>query len=109
MLLCLSPVIQSLSVDQLYKGQLAEFPANLDSFYTGITSDYIGMEARGSGEPYSDGCFPMHKLNTARWSHLTTVWVLDITKLANLMAKLSGQLCGDFQPDGCLSSHTTVI
>jgi len=25
------------------------------------------------------------------------------------MAKVSGQLCGDFQLGGCLSSHTTAI
>ena len=43
--------MQSLSVDQLYKGQLAELPAILDSFYTSITNDYIAVEVEGGGEP----------------------------------------------------------
>jgi len=43
--------MQSLSVDQLYKGQLAELPAILDSFYTSITNDYITVEVEGGGEP----------------------------------------------------------
>jgi len=42
----------SLSVDQLYKGKLAELPAILDSFYTTITNDHIGVEAGGGEEPY---------------------------------------------------------
>jgi len=33
-----------LSVDQLCKGRLAELATILDSFYTTITSDYIGVE-----------------------------------------------------------------
>jgi len=32
---------------QLCKGQLAELPAILYSFYTSITSDYIGVEVGG--------------------------------------------------------------
>jgi len=37
----LSIVIQSLSDDQLCKGQIAELPTILDTFYTSITSDYL--------------------------------------------------------------------
>jgi len=37
-----SIVTQYLSVDQHYKGQLAELPAILDSFYTTITNDHKG-------------------------------------------------------------------
>jgi len=43
-------VIQCLSVDQLYKGQLAELPTILDSFTPVsqmITNDHIGV---GGGE-----------------------------------------------------------
>jgi len=50
--------MQSLSVDQLYKKQLAEFPAILNSFYTNVsdtTSDYIEVEVRGGRDPGSDG------------------------------------------------------
>jgi len=46
-----NPVIQCLSVDQLYKGLLAELPTILDSFYTTVTNDHIGKEVRGGGEP----------------------------------------------------------
>jgi len=35
----LSPLIYIYTVDQLCKGQLAELPAILDSFYINITSD----------------------------------------------------------------------
>jgi len=34
-------MIKYLSVDKLYKGQLAKLPAILDSFYTTITNDHI--------------------------------------------------------------------
>jgi len=37
--------------DQCCKGQLAELPSILDSFYTSITSDYIGVDVGGGGEP----------------------------------------------------------
>jgi len=33
------------------KGQIAELCAILDSFYTTITSDHIGVEVRDGGEP----------------------------------------------------------
>jgi len=57
---CLSPlihsyIVQCLSVDQLYKGQLAKLPAILDSFYITITNDHIGVEVGGGGEPQSGG------------------------------------------------------
>jgi len=62
---CLSPliyVIQCLSVDQLNKGQLAELPTILDSFYTTITNDHVGVEVGGSGEPRKWWVFHMLKL-----------------------------------------------
>jgi len=39
------------SVDQLYKGQLAELPTILDSFYTTITNDHIRVEIWGGDKP----------------------------------------------------------
>jgi len=39
-------------VYRLYKGQLTELPAILDSFYTTITNDHIGVEVGGGGEPW---------------------------------------------------------
>jgi len=51
-------VIQCLSVDQLYKEQLAELPAILDRFYTTITNDHMGMEVRDGGEPWKWQIFP---------------------------------------------------
>jgi len=72
---CLSPlihiVIQCLLVDQLYKGQLAELPAILDSFYTTITNDHIGVEVRGGGEKWQ--VLPCDKVDTARRSHLRAI------------------------------------
>jgi len=65
--------MQSPSVDQLYKGQLAELPAILDSFYTSITNDYIAVEVEGGGEPRRDGFIHTYKSNTARWYHLRPV------------------------------------
>jgi len=59
-LVCLSPRCKSLSVDQLCKGQLAELLAILDSFYTTITSDHIGVEVGGGGEPQSGGGFHLY-------------------------------------------------
>jgi len=53
-----SIVIQYLSVNKLYKGQLAELPAILDSFYTTITNDHIGVEVGGGGEPQKWWVFP---------------------------------------------------
>jgi len=47
-----------LSADKLYKGELAELPTILDSFYTTITNDYIGVEVRGGGEPWKCWIFP---------------------------------------------------
>jgi len=44
-------VIQSLSVYKLCKRQIVELPAILDSFYTTITNDHIGVEVGGGGEP----------------------------------------------------------
>jgi len=35
----------------LYKGQLAELPTILDSFYTSIKSDYIEVEMEVDGKP----------------------------------------------------------
>ena len=60
--LCESIVIQCLSVDQLYKGQLAELPTILDSFYTTITNDHIGVEVGGGGSHGSGGFFHVLKL-----------------------------------------------
>jgi len=45
-------IIQYLSVDKLYEGQLADFPTILDSFYTTITNDHIEVEVGGGGEPW---------------------------------------------------------
>jgi len=45
-------------VDKLYKGQLAELPTILNSFYTTITNDHIGVEVRGGGEPQKWQVFP---------------------------------------------------
>jgi len=49
-------------------GQLAMYKLSpiLDtgSFYTSITSDYIGVEVRGGGEPQSGTVFNLYKLNT---------------------------------------------
>jgi len=45
--------IQYLSVDQLYKRQLAELPIILDSFYTSIITGRVGMEVGSGGEPQS--------------------------------------------------------
>ena len=50
--------MQYLSVDKLYKGQLAELPTILDSFYTTITNDHIGVEVGGGGEPRKGQVFP---------------------------------------------------
>jgi len=51
-------VIQYLSVDKLYKGQLAELPAILDSFYATITN-HIRVEVGGGGEPPEVADFSM--------------------------------------------------
>jgi len=67
--------MQSLSVDQLCKGQLVELSAILDNFYASITSDYIAVEVGGGEEPQRGGFFHMYKLNTSRWSHLRPIWV----------------------------------
>jgi len=66
-------VIQYLSVDKLYKGQLAKLPAILDSFYTTITNDHIGVEVGGGGEPQKWRVFPCIEVNTARRSHLRPI------------------------------------
>jgi len=50
LLTCLSPVIRCLSVYKLYKGKLAELSTILDSFYTNITNDHIGVEVGGGGD-----------------------------------------------------------
>ena len=42
-----SIVIQGNSVGTLFDGLLAELPAILDDFFTGTTSDYIGVVGRG--------------------------------------------------------------
>jgi len=55
-------VIQCLSVDQLFKRQLAKLPTILDSLYTTITNDHIVVEVRGSGEPQSGRFFHVQKL-----------------------------------------------
>jgi len=57
----ISPLIYSytiFSVDKLYKEQLAELPAILDSFYTTITNDHIRVKVRGGGEPQKWWVFP---------------------------------------------------
>jgi len=48
---------------------VAELPTILDSFYTTITNDHIGVEIGGGGE--------LLEVNTAR-SHLRPIWTLDI-------------------------------
>jgi len=50
--------------------QLAELPTILDSFYTIITNDHIGVEVRGGGEPQKWQIFPHVEVDTARRSHL---------------------------------------
>jgi len=73
---CLSPLIHSYtmsSVDQLYKGQLAELPTILDSFYTTITNDHVGVEVRGSEEPRNWQVFLCVEVDTARTSHLRPI------------------------------------
>jgi len=72
-------VIQYLSVDKLYKRQLAELSAILNSFYTTITNDHIGVEVGGSVEPWKWWVFSYVEVHTARRSHLRLNWVLDIT------------------------------
>ena len=42
-ILCQSIVIQGNSADALFNGLLAELPTILDSFFTNITSHYIGV------------------------------------------------------------------
>jgi len=74
-----NPVIQCLSVDRLYKGQLAELPAILDSFYTTITNDHIGVEVGGGGEPRKWRVLLHVEVGTARRSHLRPIWALNVT------------------------------
>jgi len=68
-----SIVIQCLSVDQLYKGQLAELAAILDSFYTTVTSDHIGVEVGGGGEPWTWRVLSRVEIDTTRKSHLRPI------------------------------------
>jgi len=65
--------MQCLSVDQLYKGQLAELPTILDSFYTTIINDHIGVEVGGGGEPQKWWVLPRVEVDTARRSHLRPI------------------------------------
>jgi len=65
--------MQCLSVDQLYKGQLAELPTILDSFYTTITNDHIGVEVGDGGEPWKWQVLPRVEADTARRSHLRPI------------------------------------
>jgi len=58
--------MQCLSVDKLYKRQLDELPAILDSFYTTITNDHIGVEVGGGGESRKWQVFPRVEVDTAR-------------------------------------------
>jgi len=76
-----SIVIQCFSLDKLCKGQLAELPTILDSFYTTITNDHIGVEIGGGGEPRKWRVFPHVEVevDTARRSHLRPIQALDIT------------------------------
>jgi len=67
---CLSLLNQCISVDQFYKGQLAELPTILDSFYTTITNDHIGVEFGGGGERRKWQIFPCVEVDIARRSHL---------------------------------------
>jgi len=71
--------MQCLSVDQLYKGQLTELPAILDSFYTTITNDYIRVEIRGGEEPWKWRVLPRVEVDTTRRSHLRPIWTLNVT------------------------------
>jgi len=64
--------MQCLSVDQLYRGQLAELPAILDSFYTTITNDHIGVEVRVVGN-HGSGRFPRIEVDNARRFHLRPI------------------------------------
>jgi len=65
--------MQCLSVDQLYKGQLAELPIILDSFYTTITNDHIGVEVGSDGKPWKWHVLPRVEVGTARRSHLRLI------------------------------------
>jgi len=58
--------MRHLSVDKLYKRQLAELPAILDSFYTTTINDHIGVEVRGDGEPQKWQVFLCVEVDTAR-------------------------------------------
>ena len=40
---------QGNSIDVYFNGLLAEFPVNLDSFFTSTTSDYMGWLVEGGG------------------------------------------------------------
>jgi len=47
-------------------------PAILDSFYTTITNDHIGMEVGVVGSDEVLG-FPHAEVDTARWSYLRSI------------------------------------
>ena len=53
-------------------------PTILDSFYTTITNDHIGVEVGGGGEPQMWWVFLCVEADTAR-SHLKPIQTLDIT------------------------------
>jgi len=59
-----------------YKGQIPELPAILDSFYTTITNDHIGMEVRAAQKWW---VFPCVEVDTARRSRLRSNRALNIT------------------------------
>ena len=54
-------------------------PAILDSFYTTITNDHIGVEVRVQWKPWKWQVFPRIEVDTARSSHLRPIWALNIT------------------------------
>jgi len=54
-------------------------PAVLDSFYTTIINDHIGVEVGGGGEPRNWWVFLHVEVDITRWCHLGPIWALDIT------------------------------
>jgi len=58
---------------------LVELPSILDSFYTTITNDHIGVEVGGGGEPWKWQVFPHVEVDTARRSHPRPILAPNIT------------------------------
>jgi len=83
-------------------------PAILDSF-TPLSQMIIYGGGQEWWEPQNWWVFLHVEVDTARKSHLRPIQALDITNSSQFDGQASGQSCGDFQPGGCLSSHTTAI